>query len=61
MRGAGYDVERGQKGSTAQNLSVLKFKTEAEIDRLAELVVKTAAKEGLLPRNAGADRQYGDG
>jgi len=48
MRSAGYDVERGQKGSDKENLSVLEFKSQAEIDRLAKLVLQTAEKEGIL-------------
>ena len=40
MRNAGYtDLERGERGSTEEHLSVTQFKVKAEQERLAELTV----------------------
>ncbi|MCL2838151.1 MAG: plasmid recombination protein [Oscillospiraceae bacterium] len=37
MRSAGYEVERGEKGSTKEHLTVIEYKTEQETQRLAEV------------------------
>ncbi|MCL2798622.1 MAG: hypothetical protein FWD58_11360 [Firmicutes bacterium] len=48
MRGAGYDVERGEKGSTAENLSVIEFKTQQENQRLQDLVLQAMSQKEVL-------------
>jgi len=49
MQNAGFtDFERGQKGSDREHLEVVEFKTKAEIDRLAELILKTNQQKGLF-------------
>ena len=40
MRECGYDVERGEKGSTAEHLSVLEYKTEQQTQKMAEITKK---------------------
>lgn len=45
MRDAGYtDVERGERGSTEEHLTVTQFKVEREQERLANLTEKTEQK-----------------
>ena len=45
MRAAGYeDVERGERGSSEEHLSVTQFKVMKEQERLAELTKQTAQK-----------------
>lgn len=45
MRNAGYtDVERGERGSSEEHLTVTQFKVEREQDRLADLTEKTEQK-----------------
>ena len=46
MRSAGYaDVERGERGSSEEHLTVTQFKVEQEQARLAELAEHTEQKE----------------
>jgi hypothetical protein len=46
MKAAGFtDFERGERGSTAEHLSVIEFKTKAENERLAELTLISGEKE----------------
>lgn len=45
MRAAGYtDVERGERGSTEEHLTVTQFKVQAEQERLAELTQQAQQK-----------------
>lgn len=45
MRSAGYtDVERGERGSSEEHLTVTQFKVEKEQERLANLTVQTEQK-----------------
>ena len=45
MCSAGYaDVERGERGSTEEHLTVTQFKVEREQERLADLTEKTEQK-----------------
>lgn len=45
MRSAGYsDVERGERGSSEEHLTVTQFKVEKEQERLANLTEQTAQK-----------------
>jgi len=45
MRSAGYtDVERGERGSSEEHLTVTQFKVEKEQERLADLTEKTEQK-----------------
>ena len=59
MRAAGYtDVERGERGSTEEHLTVTQFKVQAEQERLetvTNLVVQ--AEQTLEDTQAAADRQ----
>ncbi len=49
MRVAGYvDVERGQRGSTEEHLTVTQFKVQAEQERLAGLEAAKAAMEAEI-------------
>ena len=49
MRAAGYtDVERGQRGSTEEHLTVTQFKVQAEQERLADLEAAKAAMEAEI-------------
>jgi len=48
MRSAGYDVERGEKGSTAENLSVIEYKTQQETSRLQDLVLQAMSQKEVL-------------
>ena len=46
MRNAGYtDVERGERGSSEEHLTVTQFKVEREQERLEQLTVQTQQKE----------------
>ena len=46
MRAAGYaDVERGERGSSEEHLTVTQFKVEREQERLADLTEQTQQKE----------------
>ena len=46
MRSAGYtDVERGERGSSEEHLTVTHFKVEREQERLADLTEQTQQKE----------------
>ena len=44
MRTAGYDVERGERGSSEEHLTVTQFKVEREQKRLADLTEQTEQK-----------------
>ena len=49
MRSAGYtDVERGQRGSTEEHLTVTQFKVQAEQERLANLKAAQAIAEAEI-------------
>ena len=49
MRAAGYtDVERGQRGSTEEHLTVTQFKVQAEQERLADLKAAQAIAEAEI-------------
>ncbi|MCL2408315.1 MAG: plasmid recombination protein [Oscillospiraceae bacterium] len=49
MRAAGYtDFERGERGSTAEHLSVLEFKTKKEAERVAILGQQVEKKQHQL-------------
>jgi hypothetical protein len=48
MRSAGYDVERGEKGSTKENLSVLEYKTQQENIRLQDLILQAMSQKEVL-------------
>lgn len=49
MRAAGYtDVERGQRGSTEEHLTVTQFKVHAEQERLADLEAARATAEAEI-------------
>ncbi len=51
MRTAGYtDVERGERGSTEEHLTVAQFKTEREQERLAALERQVEKKEKILQK-----------
>ncbi len=51
MRSAGYtDVERGERGSSEEHLTVTQFKVEREQERLEVLEAKTAKKEKALTK-----------
>ena len=51
MRTAGYtDVERGERGSTEEHLTVAQFKTEREQERLAALEHQVEKKEKILQK-----------
>lgn len=51
MRTAGYtDVERGERGSTEEHLTVAQFKTEREQERLAALEHQVEKKEKVLQK-----------
>ncbi len=46
MRNAGYtDVERGERGSSEEHLTVTQFKVEREQERLKEITAQTQQKE----------------
>ena len=49
MRAAGYtDVERGERGSTEEHLTVTQFKVQQEVSRLEALETKVEKKEQQL-------------
>ena len=49
MRAAGYtDVERGERGSTEEHLTVTQFKVQREQERLGSLTVQIDQKEQHL-------------
>ena len=48
MKSAGYDVERGEKGSTKENLSVLEYKTQQETNRLQDIILQAMAEKEVL-------------
>ncbi|MCL2427372.1 MAG: plasmid recombination protein, partial [Oscillospiraceae bacterium] len=49
MKEAGYtDFERGERGSTAEHLSVLEYKTKKESERIAVLDKQTEKKQNQL-------------
>ncbi len=51
MRAAGYtDVERGERGSSEEHLTVAQFKTEREQERLAVLEHQVEKKEKVLQK-----------
>lgn len=51
MRDAGYtDVERGERGSSEEHLTVAQFKTEREQERLAVLEHQVEKKEKVLQK-----------
>lgn len=59
MRAAGYtDVQRGERGSTEEHLTVTQFKVQAEQERLAAVTGLVAqAEQTLEDTQAAADRQ----
>ena len=59
MRAAGYtDVERGERGSTEEHLTVTQFKVQAEQERLEAVTSLVAqAEQTLEDTQAAADRQ----
>ena len=59
MRAAGYtDVERGERGSTEEHLTVTQFKVQAEQERLEAVTDLVAqAEQTLEDTQAAADRQ----
>ncbi len=59
MRSAGYtDVERGERGSTEEHLTVTQFKVQAEQERLEAVTSLVAqAEQTLEDTQAAADRQ----
>jgi len=48
MRTTGYEVERGEKGSTAENLTVLEYKTQQENIRLQDLILQAMSQKEVL-------------
>lgn len=49
MRAAGYDdIQRGQRGSTEQHLSITQFKVKAEQKRLDEIITEQEAVTDLI-------------
>ena len=59
MRNAGYtDVERGERGSTEEHLTVTQFKVQAEQQRLEAMTGQVAqAKRGLENAKAATEKQ----
>ena len=59
MRNAGYtDVERGERGSTEEHLTVTQFKVQAEQQRLEAVTGQVAqAKQSLENAKAAAEKQ----
>ena len=59
MRNAGYtDVERGERGSTEEHLTVTQFKVQAEQQRLEDVTGQVAqAKRGLENAKAATEKQ----
>ena len=55
MRNAGYtDVERGERGSTEEHLTVTQFKVQREQERLDSLTSQIDQKEQSLARTSTA-------
>ena len=51
MKEAGYDdIERGERGSSEEHLTVTQFKVQKEQDRLAELTKESRQKEQLVAK-----------
>ncbi len=51
MKEAGYDdIERGERGSSEEHLTVTQFKVQKEQDRLAELTQESRQKEQLVAK-----------
>ena len=51
MRTAGYtDVERGERGSTEEHLTVTQFKVQREQERLDTLTTKPTSRHNRLPK-----------
>ena len=51
MKEAGYDdIERGERGSSEEHLTVTQFKVQREQDRLAELTQESQQKEQLVAK-----------
>ena len=48
MRSAGYEVERGEKGSTKEHLTVIEYKTEQENNRLQDLILQAMGQKEVL-------------
>ena len=58
MRAAGYDdVERGERGSTEEHLTVTQFKVQAERQRLEEMTAQVAQVEQSLSATEAAARK----
>ena len=62
MRAAGYDdIQRGQRGSTEEHLTITQFKVKAEKERLQEVLMEQAAVEiqldALTDERADLERQ----
>jgi len=62
MRAAGYDdIERGECGSTAENLSVIEYKTLKETERAAAMAAEADKKQqdvDALDEKAGKKKKY---
>jgi hypothetical protein len=65
MKNAGYtDFERGERGSTAEHLSVLEYKTQQEAERAAVLAAEVEQKQeaaAVLDRKAEKSQERLDG
>jgi hypothetical protein len=65
MRGAGFSgFERGERGSTAEHLSVLAYKTQQEAERAAALAIAVEEKQetaAALDQQAGKKKKVLDG
>ena len=58
MRDAGYDdVERGERGSSEEHLTVTQFKVQQEQARLAELTEQNRQQEQQADGTRQADRE----
>ena len=59
MRAAGYtDVERGERGSTEEHLTVTQFKVQAEQQRLEAVTGQvTQAEQSLADAKAATEKQ----
>ena len=61
MRNAGYtDVERGERGSTEEHLTVTQFKVQAEQQRLEAVTGQVAQAEQSLEDAKAAAEPNGD-
>ena len=62
MKAAGYDdIERGERGSTAENLSVIEYKTLKETERAAVMTAEADKKQqdvDELDEKAGKKKKY---